>query len=157
VTAYRTTFDLDLPTGADIPLAFDFALDFVDPYRTLIYVNGWQFGRYPSPVHMFKLPLTIIQRFLSSLGPQVSYPIPEGILNHHGTNDVLISLWALSSSLFQELWIQSNLLFSSDATGARMSKLELNKRTSLTSSKIATIDIVPAPGWAELRGNITTN
>jgi hypothetical protein len=47
VTAYRTTFDLDLPKGSDIPLAFDFALDTVAPYRTLIYVNGWQFGRYP--------------------------------------------------------------------------------------------------------------
>ncbi|KAJ7692256.1 putative beta-galactosidase [Mycena rosella] len=122
VTAYRTTFDLDLPAAADIPLAFDFALDSVAPYRTLIYVNGWQFGR-----------------FLSSLGPQVSYPIPEGILNHHGKNEVLISLWALN------------------VTGAKMSKLELNKRASLVSSKLATVAIVPAPGWAELRGNITTN
>ncbi|KAJ7128348.1 galactose-binding domain-like protein [Mycena epipterygia] len=121
VTAYRTMFDLDLPTGADIPLAFDFALDSVAPYRTLIYVNGWQFGRF------------------LSLGPQVSYPIPEGILNHHGTNEVLITLWALNAS------------------GAKMSKLELNKRASLTSSKLATVDIVPAPGWAELRGNVTTN
>ncbi|KAJ7898549.1 glycoside hydrolase family 35 protein [Mycena olivaceomarginata] len=122
VTAYRTTFELDLPTGSDIPLAFDFALDSVAPYRTLIYVNGWQFGR-----------------FLSSLGPQVSYPIPEGILNHHGKNEVLISLWALN------------------ATGAKMSKLELNKRATVASSKLATVAIVPAPGWAELRGNVTTN
>ncbi|KAJ7772210.1 glycoside hydrolase family 35 protein [Mycena metata] len=122
VTAYRTTFELDLPTGSDIPLAFDFALDSAAPYRTLIYVNGWQFGR-----------------FLSSLGPQVSYPIPEGILNHHGTNEILISLWALN------------------ATGAKMSKLELNKRASIASSKLATVAIVPAPGWQELRGNVTTN
>ncbi|KAJ7176384.1 glycoside hydrolase family 35 protein [Mycena crocata] len=122
VVAYRTTFDLDFPDGVDIPLAFDFALDSAAPYRTLIYVNGWQFGR-----------------FLSSLGPQVSYPIPEGILNHHGTNEILISLWALNAS------------------GAKMSKLELNKRASLTSSKLATVAIVPAPGWTELRGNVTTN
>ncbi|KAJ6608888.1 putative beta-galactosidase, partial [Mycena sp. CBHHK59/15] len=122
VIAYRTTFDLDLPMGADIPLAFDFALDTVAPYRTLIYVNGWQFGR-----------------FISSLGPQISYPIPEGILNHHGKNEVLISLWALNAS------------------GAKLSTLELNKRISLTSSKLATVAIVPAPGWAELRGNVTTN
>ncbi|KAJ7058360.1 glycoside hydrolase family 35 protein [Mycena amicta] len=122
VTAYRTTFTLNLPTGADIPLAFDFALDSTAPYRTLIYVNGWQFGR-----------------FLSSLGPQISYPIPEGILNHHGENEVLITLWALN------------------AAGAKMSKLELNKRASLTSSKLATVKIVPAPGWKELRGNVTTN
>ncbi|KAF7360949.1 putative beta-galactosidase A [Mycena sanguinolenta] len=122
VMAYRTTFNLDLPTGSDIPLAFDFALDSVDPYRTLLYVNGWQFGR-----------------FVSSLGPQVSYPIPEGILNHHGTNQVLVSLWALN------------------ATGAKMSQFELNKRATVASSKVITVDIVPAPGWAELRGNVTTN
>ncbi|KAJ7627198.1 glycoside hydrolase family 35 protein [Roridomyces roridus] len=122
VIAYRTKFNLSLPTGADIPLAFDFALDSAAPYRTLLYVNGWQFGR-----------------FLSSLGPQVSYPVPEGILNHHGENEVLISLWALNS------------------TGAKFSKLELNKRASLTSSKVATVDIVSAPGWAELRGNVTTD
>ncbi|KAJ7196639.1 glycoside hydrolase family 35 protein [Mycena pura] len=122
VTVYRTTFDLDLPTGTDIPLAFDFALDTAAPYRTLIFVNGWQFGR-----------------FSSSLGPQVSYPIPEGIINHHGKNEVLVTLWAL------------------DSIGAKMSTLELNKRASLTSSKVATVDIVPAPGWAVLRGNVTTN
>jgi len=122
VIAYRTTFNLSLPSGVDIPLAFDFALDSVAPYRTLIYVNGWQFGR-----------------FLSSLGPQISYPIPEGILNHHGENEVLISLWAL------------------DPSGAKFSTLELNKRASLTSSKLATVAIVPAPGWKELRGNVTTN
>ncbi|KAK7017720.1 putative beta-galactosidase A [Favolaschia claudopus] len=122
VTAYRTTFKLDLPTGSDIPLAFDFALDSAAPYRSMIYVNGWQFGR-----------------FASSLGPQVSYPVPEGILNHHGENEVLITLWALND------------------TGAKMSKLELNKRASISSSKLAKVKVVPAPGWAELRGNVTTN
>ena len=45
MTAYRTTFDLSLPKDADIPLAFDFSLDSENPYRTLIFVNGWQFGR----------------------------------------------------------------------------------------------------------------
>ncbi|KAJ7275854.1 glycoside hydrolase family 35 protein [Mycena rebaudengoi] len=122
VTAYRTTFKLDLPKGSDIPLAFDFALDSASPHRVLIYVNGWQFGR-----------------FLSSIGPQISFPIPEGILNHHGKNEVLISLWALNAS------------------GAKLGKLELNKRASIASSKPATVSIVPAPGWAELRGNIVTN
>jgi len=122
VTVYRTTFDLNLPAGSDIPLAFDFELNSDAPHRVLIYVNGWQFGR-----------------FLSSLGPQVSFPIPEGILNHHGKNDILISLWALN------------------ATGAKLSKLELTKRAVIASSKTATVNVVAAPGWTELRGNITTN
>ncbi|KAJ7209078.1 putative beta-galactosidase [Mycena haematopus] len=123
VTAYRTTFNLNLPTGSDIPLAFDFALDSVAPYRTLIYVNGWQFGRH----------IRLLARSSSQL------PHPEGILNHHGTNEVLISVWALNAS------------------GAKMSKLELNKRATVASSKLATVAIVPAPGWAALRGNVTTN
>ncbi|KAF9016420.1 hypothetical protein BDZ89DRAFT_1045808 [Hymenopellis radicata] len=116
VTAYRTTFDLDLPVGSDVPLAFDFALDSGAPHRVLIFVNGWQFGR-----------------FLSTLGPQTSYPIPEGIINHHGTNDVLISFWALNS------------------TGAKLNKLELTSRGVFSSSKTATVDVVAAPGWEELR------
>ncbi|GLB41552.1 putative glycoside hydrolase family 35 protein [Lyophyllum shimeji] len=122
VTVYRTKFDLNLPRGSDVPLAFDFALDSVNPHRVLIYVNGWQFGR-----------------FLSSLGPQTSFPIPEGILNHHGTNEVLISLWALGPQ------------------GAKLTKLELNRRATISSSKAATVNIVPAPGWKELRGNVVTN
>ncbi|KAJ3575118.1 hypothetical protein NP233_g1314 [Leucocoprinus birnbaumii] len=117
VAVYRTKFNLDLPRGLDIPLAFDFALDTDHPHRVLIYVNGWQFGR-----------------FVSSHGPQVSYPIPEGILNHHGPNEVLISLWAL------------------DIGGAKLSKFELNKRATIASSKTQTIDIVPAPDWQALRG-----
>ncbi|KAF9445456.1 glycoside hydrolase family 35 protein [Macrolepiota fuliginosa MF-IS2] len=117
VTVYRTAFDLSFPPGSDIPLAFDFALDSDHPHRVLIYVNGWQFGR-----------------FLSTHGPQVSYPIPEGILNHYGTNEILISLWAL------------------DQSGARLSKLDLTKRAVISSSKAQTVNIVPAPGWKELRG-----
>ncbi|KAG6865685.1 hypothetical protein C0991_000298 [Blastosporella zonata] len=122
VTVYRTTFNLDLPKDADVPLAFDLELDSVNPHRVLIYVNGWQFGR-----------------FLSSLGPQTSFPVPEGILNHHGNNEVLISLWALETQ------------------GAKLATLELNARAVLSSSKTATVDVVVAPGWQELRGNVTTN
>lgn len=32
---------------------------------------------------------------MSNLGPQVSYPIPEGIINHHGENYLAITLWSL--------------------------------------------------------------
>ncbi|KAG6916269.1 hypothetical protein DXG01_007613 [Tephrocybe rancida] len=121
-TAYRTTFNLNLPRNADVPLAFDLTLDSVNPHRVLIYVNGWQFGR-----------------FLSSLGPQTSFPVPEGILNHHGKNELLISLWALETQ------------------GAKLTKLELNARTVVSSSKTASVDVVAAPGWKELRENVVTN
>ena len=39
-------FNLDFPSQLDVPLAFDLELDKVAPHRVLIYVNGWQFGRY---------------------------------------------------------------------------------------------------------------
>ncbi|KAG7096341.1 hypothetical protein E1B28_003785 [Marasmius oreades] len=122
VTVYRTTFDLNLPHNADIPLSFEFSLtnntEAVNkPYRSLLFVNGWQFGR-----------------FISGLGPQTSYPIPEGILNHHGTNEVLLTLWALNKG------------------GAKFGKLELKKRGVLSSSKKAKVEVVEAPGWNELRG-----
>ena len=32
------------------------------------------------------------------MGPQHSFPIPEGIINHHGTNCVALTLWALDAS-----------------------------------------------------------
>jgi hypothetical protein len=116
VTAYRTKFDLNFPAGSDVPLSFDLALDSTNPYRALIYVNGWQFGR-----------------FASSLGPQVSFPVPEGIINHNGTNEVLIHVWALG------------------AGGAKLSKLDLVKRAVVSSSKTAQTGLVVAPGWSDLR------
>ncbi|KAF9465547.1 glycoside hydrolase family 35 protein [Collybia nuda] len=118
VTVYRTSFNLNFPAGSDIPLAFDFNLDSAAPHRVLIYVNGWQFGRRDRKM--------------------TSYPVPEGILNHHGKNEILISLWALG------------------AQGAKLTKLELTKRATIASSKAATVQIVPAPGWTELRANVIT-
>ncbi|KAJ7746107.1 hypothetical protein DFH07DRAFT_776409 [Mycena maculata] len=92
VIAYRTKFNLSFLIGADIHLVFDFSLDSAAPYRTLIYLNGWQFeGAVP-------------QTRLAPGSPRLS---PTNV--------------------------------------------------SLTSSKLATVTIVPAPGWAELRGNVTTN
>jgi len=85
VTAYRSTFDLSFPENLDVPLAFDLELgkEGEGAYRVLIYVNGWQFGR-----------------FANTIGPQVSYPIPQGVLDHHGQNEVLIMFWALGTSRF---------------------------------------------------------
>ncbi|PVG04082.1 putative beta-galactosidase [Serendipita vermifera] len=117
ITAYRTTFNLNIPVKADVPLAFDLELDTNQPYRSVIWVNGWQFGR-----------------FASSLGPQTSYPVPEGILNHQGHNEVLVIIWALNGP-------------------AKMKKFELNKRAVLSSSKTSQIGVVQAPKWADLRTN----
>ncbi|KAF7187452.1 putative beta-galactosidase A [Pseudocercospora fuligena] len=87
VAFYATTFDLNMPEGYDIPLSFSFSNSstttsengtLATAYRAQLYVNGYQFGKY---VH--------------NIGPQDSFPVPEGIFNYHGSNYVAVSLWAL--------------------------------------------------------------
>ena len=84
VAFYSTTFDLNMPAGYDIPIAFSFANSTagssVPSYRCQIYVNGYQFGKY---VH--------------NIGPQDVYPVPEGVWNYHGSNYVAVSLWSLEA------------------------------------------------------------
>ena len=43
-----------------------------------MWVNGYQFGKY-----------------VSNLGPQTLFPVPEGIWNYQGSNTVAIELWAM--------------------------------------------------------------
>ncbi|KAK5149882.1 hypothetical protein LTS14_010597 [Recurvomyces mirabilis] len=87
VKFYSTTFDLNLPAGYDIPLSFSFsnattnADGTVSSYRSMIYVNGYQFGKY---VH--------------NIGPQDNFPVPEGIWNYHGSNYVAVVLWSLEAA-----------------------------------------------------------
>lgn len=93
---YSTKFDLDIPRGWDVPVYFNFGNSSTDSspqpaYRVQLYVNGYQYGKY-----------------VSNIGPQTSFPVPEGILNHRGTNWVALSLWALESE------------------GARLSSFELS-------------------------------
>lgn len=35
---------------------------------------------------------------MNNIGPQVSYPVPEGILNYDGQNYLALTLWSLGSS-----------------------------------------------------------
>lgn len=51
VTFYTTSFNLSLPTGYDIPLSFVFTNSSsnttgVSSFRSQLYVNGYQFGKY---------------------------------------------------------------------------------------------------------------
>ena len=84
---FATEFDLGYPSGYDIPISFTFSNTTsgsngskVAAYRVQIYINGWQYGKY-----------------VSNVGPQTKFPVPEGILNYHGTNYLGVSLWALDS------------------------------------------------------------
>lgn len=35
---------------------------------------------------------------MNNLGPQTSFVLPEGILNHHGPNYIVLTLWCLDRS-----------------------------------------------------------
>ncbi|KAE8151998.1 putative beta-galactosidase A [Aspergillus avenaceus] len=74
---YTAKFDLDLPQGWDVPVFFNFGND-TTPTRAQLYVNGYQYGK-----------------FVGNVGPQTSFPVPEGILNYRGTNYIALSLWGL--------------------------------------------------------------
>ncbi|KAJ5961253.1 Glycoside hydrolase family 35 [Penicillium vulpinum] len=77
---YSASFDLNVEKGWDVPMYFDFGNSTSSPaaYRAQLYVNGFQYGKY-----------------VNNIGPQTSFPVPEGILNYRGTNYLALSLWVL--------------------------------------------------------------
>ena len=70
---FVTTFTLDVPKDVDALMSFQF--DTVDqPYRALLFVNGWQFGKVsPRTAHILILvivtTLTDYQLHLRSVSP----------------------------------------------------------------------------------------
>ncbi|EPS37421.1 hypothetical protein H072_8897 [Dactylellina haptotyla CBS 200.50] len=81
VAFYRSTFDLHVPEGVDYPMAIQYSNSTGSYYRSQIYINGYQFGKY-----------------VNSIGPQTSFFVPQGILNYNGTNTIAISLWAMQDA-----------------------------------------------------------
>jgi hypothetical protein len=117
ITFYTTTFDLDLPKGYDIPLSIKLDRDVsAGAFRAQIYVNGYQFGK-----------------FIPHIGPQSRYPIPEGILNHHGSNTIGLTLWALEEG------------------GARIQGLGWHV-SMITETGFGDVELAPAPKWKQRDG-----
>lgn len=75
---FVTTFKLDIPGGLDVPMTFQFSEPFGQPYRALLFVNGWMMGKR-----------------IGNLGPQSEFPVSEGILDYAGINTVAVALWAM--------------------------------------------------------------
>ena len=76
---YRTDFALNVPKGQDATIGLSFG-DASKPrspvrYRVLIFVNGWNMGQ-----------------FIAHVGPQRTFPIPEGIINHRGKNHIALAV-----------------------------------------------------------------
>ncbi len=81
VSWYRTDVALDLPKGQDTSVGLKIADDPSRHYRALIFVNGWQLGRY-----------------VNDTGPQHDFPIPNGILKPNGSNSIAIAVWNTDAS-----------------------------------------------------------
>ncbi|KAH7102986.1 glycoside hydrolase family 35 protein [Auriculariales sp. MPI-PUGE-AT-0066] len=117
VSLYRTKFNLNVPSGLDYPISVQITNSTINPhYRAQIYVNGYQFGKY-----------------VNSIGPQKSFPIPEGILNYQGSNTLAVSVWAL------------------DAAGASITDiaLKITKKVKSSKPRVKNMDL---SGWKRRPG-----
>ncbi|KAL0566470.1 hypothetical protein V5O48_015544 [Marasmius crinis-equi] len=90
---FVTTFDLDLPTGFDVPMSINFedleyfqdpsvGVEEYKPYRAIFFVNGWMMGKV-----------------IGNLGPQTKFPVHEGILDYQGKNTLAVALWAMTPNV----------------------------------------------------------
>ncbi|GLI78126.1 hypothetical protein PoHVEF18_006428 [Penicillium ochrochloron] len=122
---YTTSFRLNIPDGWDVPFSIVFNNSTAgDPsqktsglnYRCQLYVNGYQYGKY-----------------INNLGPQNSFPIPEGILNHNGINYIALTLWA------------------QDPQGARLGGLDLVPSMLIRSDYVKPRP-APQPAWETRSG-----
>ncbi|KAI0445775.1 glycoside hydrolase family 35 protein [Xylaria telfairii] len=83
---FATNFSLAIPEGYDVPISLvlpetsSFNATGLSAFRLQLFVNGWQLGKY-----------------VSNLGPQNRFVLPEGILNHNGVNYLALTFWSLES------------------------------------------------------------
>jgi beta-galactosidase GanA len=75
ITWYRDTFRLDLPRDQDVSVGLRFGGDTSRPYRVLIFLNGWNIGKY-----------------VNDLGPQRDFVLPAGMLHEHGENTLALAV-----------------------------------------------------------------
>jgi hypothetical protein len=74
---YRTVVPLNVPKGVDAGFSFVFNALASKAIRVQLFVNGYQYGR-----------------FNPSVGNEVRFPVPPGVLNYAGDNTIGVSVWA---------------------------------------------------------------
>ncbi|KAI0108986.1 glycoside hydrolase family 35 protein [Nemania sp. FL0031] len=90
VRIFRTQVPLNIPSGIDVSISFRLTAPSDATYtsttgktnqlRALLFVNGYQYGR-----------------FNPYIGKQIDYPVPPGILNYKGKNDIAVTVWSQSA------------------------------------------------------------
>lgn len=120
---YAAEINLDIPAGWDVPLSLVFgnattngSATAAEAYRAQVYVNGWQFGKY-----------------IHNVGPQDSFPVPEGIWDYRGTNYVALSV------------------FSQEVGGVSLESLELVHGTPVKTGYGA-VEVVEGETYVEREG-----
>jgi beta-galactosidase GanA len=81
VSWYRKDVTLDLPQGQDTSLGITFSDDSSRRYRVMLFVNGWMMGNY-----------------VNYVGPQHSFPVPNGVIDPHGKNTIALAVWNLDGT-----------------------------------------------------------
>ncbi|KAJ8075321.1 hypothetical protein PM082_019659 [Marasmius tenuissimus] len=76
---FVNTFEMSIPQGKDVMISFNFVEGGEQPYRALLFVNGWMMGKR-----------------VGNLGPQTKFPVHEGILDYQGTNTVAVAVWSMT-------------------------------------------------------------
>jgi len=79
---FITTFKLNIPKEVDALMSFTFEEPFGQPYRAILFVNGWMMGKR-----------------VGNLGPQSKFPVHQGILNYNGENTIAVALWAMTPNV----------------------------------------------------------
>jgi hypothetical protein len=103
----------------DIPISFTFTNSTgtgSGAFRAVLYVNGFQFGKY-----------------VSNIGPQDDFPVPEGILNYRGENWIGVAIWAL------------------EIKGAKLGEFYLTVKTPITTGR-EKVQVVNGPAWSPRKG-----
>lgn len=81
VRFYRTKVALDVPAGHDAAVHFTMGVPAgaSEDVRALLFVNGYQFGR-----------------FRPAVSTATDFPVPPGVLDFGGENEVVVAVWAQS-------------------------------------------------------------
>ncbi|KAK6081556.1 glycosyl hydrolase family 35 [Seiridium cupressi] len=114
---FTTPLALDLPSDKyEIPLSFVFGEVTGGASRIQLYVNGWQFGKY-----------------ISHIGPQTRFPVPEGILNYRGENWIALAIWTMEDKV------------------TRVTNFTLEAGTPVLTGR-SPVNLVDSPAWTEREG-----
>ncbi|KAE8148489.1 putative beta-galactosidase B [Aspergillus avenaceus] len=90
IRVFRTVVPLSVPSGLDVSISFRLtapsnetftsAKGYTNQLRALLFVNGYQFGR-----------------FNPYIGHQIDFPVPPGILDYTGDNTLAVTIWSQSA------------------------------------------------------------